>query len=273
MIYRLPVLCALLGTSCFAGPISAWIADSNGNIGEVDVSTGVATLVGNAGVVLTDIAFSPSGDLYGISFTELYSIDTSTGAATAIGPLGIASDDANALVFSSSGTLYTATVAGSLYTVDTTTGAASDVGSLSGYGSAGDLAFVGDTLYLGTSTNDLVSVDPSTGTATLVGPFGVSNVFGLATPDGVNLYAAAAQDLYTVDLSTGAATFDVTWAGDAAGLGGANGEAFATESGYSPYSPYTPFTPFAPNSTPEPAPLALICAGFGLLGLCRLYKH
>jgi outer membrane protein assembly factor BamB len=260
----------LLGASCFGGSINTWIADSSGNIGQVDVSTGIATLVGNAGVVLTDIAFSPSGDLYGISFTELYSINTLTGAATAIGSLDIASDDANALVFSSSGTLYTATVAGSLYTVNTATGAATDVGSLSGYGSAGDLAFVDGTLYLATSSNDLVSVNPSTGAATLVGPFGVSNVFGLATPDDVNLFAAAGQDLYTVDLSTGAATFDVTWAGNAAGLGGANGQAFAAESNY---TPYTPFTPFIPNSTPEPAPLALIGAGFGLLGLRRLRKH
>ncbi len=261
MIYRLPVLCALLGASCFGGSINTWIADANGNIGQVNVSTGVATLVGNAGVVLTDIAFSPTGALYGISFTELYSISTSTGAATAIGSLGIASDDANALVFSSTGTLYTATVAGSLYTVNTSTGSATDIGSLSGYGSAGDLAFVDGSLYLATSSNNLVTVNPSTGAATLVGPFGVSNVFGLATPDNVNLYAAAGEDLYTVNPSTGVATFDVTWAGNAAGLGGTNGQAFPTESGYTP------------SSTPEPATLALFAAGFGLLGLRRLFKH
>jgi hypothetical protein len=198
----------LLGASCFGGSINTWIADANGNIGQVNVSTGVATLVGNAGVVLTDIAFSPTGALY----------DTSTGSAT-------------------------------------------DIGSLSGYGSAGDLAFVDGSLYLATSSNNLVTVNPSTGAATLVGPFGVSNVFGLATPDNVNLYAAAGEDLYTVNPSTGVATFDVTWAGNAAGLGGTNGQAFPTESGYTP------------SSTPEPATLALFAAGFGLLGLRRLFKH
>ena len=43
-----------------------------------------ATLAG-IGAALTDIAFAPNGNLYGISFNNLYSINTSTGAATLIG--------------------------------------------------------------------------------------------------------------------------------------------------------------------------------------------
>jgi hypothetical protein len=262
MKYRLFGVFTLLAASCFGGNI--WVDDVNGNIGQVNISTGAVTGFISTGVILTDIAFSPTGVLYGINFTELYSINTSTGAPTAIGPLDIASDDANALVFSSSGTLYTATVTGSLYTVNTGTGAATDVGSLgSGYGSGGDLAFVGGNLYLAvtssTGTDDLVTVNTSTGAATLVGPFGVSVVYGLATPDNVTLYGVAGEDLYTVNLSTGAATYDTTWAGNSAGSGNANGEAFYTEAG-------------AP-STPEPATLALFGVGFGLLGLRRLRKR
>ena len=48
-----------------------WIDDSAGRIGTVDVATGVDTLVGNSGAALTDIAFDPNGNLYGITFSNL----------------------------------------------------------------------------------------------------------------------------------------------------------------------------------------------------------
>ena len=261
MRYALIAILPLLGVSCFAGPIpnaNMWIDDSSGNIGTVNTLTGVATFVGSSGVGLTDIAFSPGGALYGISFDELYTVSTTTGVATAVGSLGIGTDDANALVFSTSGTLYTATISGGLYTVNPTTGASTEVGSGlgGGYGSGGDLAFIGSTLYLATSSDDLVTVNMTTGVATLVGPFGVSDVFGLASPDNVNLFAVANEDMYTVNLSTGAATFDTTWAGNSVGLGDAFGEAFITESGAPP-----------PSGTPEPATFALLGVGFALLGL------
>ena len=77
------------------------IDDSAGNIGTVDLTTQSVTVIGNAGVVLTDIAFSPSGNLYGNSFTNLYSVSTTTGVATNIGATGVT--DLNALVFGSTG--------------------------------------------------------------------------------------------------------------------------------------------------------------------------
>ena len=59
-----------------------------------------------------------------------------------------------------------------------------------------------------------------------------------------------------MNLSTGAATFDVSWAGNTVGLGDAYGEAFITESGAPP-----------PTGTPEPATLALFGVGFALLAV------
>jgi hypothetical protein len=53
-------------------------------------------------------------------------------------------------------------------------------GNLSGFFSAGDLAFdAAGTLYLTTTTNQLVKVDLATGSATLIGPLAFADVFGM----------------------------------------------------------------------------------------------
>src|SRR5690349_6001451 len=79
-----------------AAPI-IWIDDVNGVLGRVDVATNAVTVVGNTGQILTDIAFSPTQDLYGITFTGLYSINQLTAVATFVGNLG--PTDVNGLVF------------------------------------------------------------------------------------------------------------------------------------------------------------------------------
>jgi hypothetical protein len=255
MIIRLATLVAVLGTSCFAAPIQMWVDDSAGEIGTVNVTTGAVTLVGNAGVTLTDIAFAPNGNLYGISFSNLYKINTTTGAASLVGSLGAANDGtANALVFSSTGILYTANDH-NLLTINTSTGAATLVGALgTGIGSAGDLAFVGGQLFLSDTGNHLDKVNTTTGGATQVGSTGVVNLFGLATPDNVTLYGVASTNLYTINTTTGAATLDVSYAGH--GLGAANGESFITE---------------ATNATPEPSTLLLV--GCGLLAATMIRRR
>ena len=229
VMVQLAVLLALTLTVSTgrASPI-LWVDDSNGEIGKVDVATGQVTLVGNAGVVLTDIGFDPHGNLFGVSFTTFYSVIESTGLATAIGSLG--TTDANALVFSTTGTAYTmGSTTDNLYTINTSTGAASSIGHVSGFSSAGDLAFHDGTLYLASNSNDLVKVNLAPVSGTDVGPFGVSNVFGLANGDNNVLYAVAGTSVYSVNTTTGAATFDVNYGGQ--GLGDANGAAFFSEAG------------------------------------------
>ncbi|WP_337176824.1 hypothetical protein [Paludisphaera sp.] len=225
------VVVALLTGSVQAAPI-LWVNDSGGNIGKVDVATGDVELVGNAGVVLTDIGFDPDGNLFGVSFTGFYSVSKTTGAATLIGSLG--TGDSNALVFSSTGVAYAMGNAGdNLYTVDVSTGAATSIGDVGGFASAGDLAFHNGQLYLASTTNQLINValgPPVGGTA--VGPFGVSEVFGLANASNNVLYAVAGTSVYSVDVATGAATFVVDYGGQ--GLGQAFGQAFITEAGAVP---------------------------------------
>lgn len=232
-----------------------WIDDAFGNLGVVDVLTGAVTLIGNMGVSMTDIAFDPTGKLYGISFGSLYSIDTSTAASTLIGNLGT---NLNSLVFSSTGTLYAAN--NRLYSVDVSSGAATSIGNGGqAYSSSGDLAFVGGNLYLSStspSSDSLIRLDTSSGAGSFVGGIGVRNVFGLATDNNIDLYGVAGTGIYGVNTATGAGTLRVNFGGQ--GLGAANGTAFFAEAG----APTTPTPPI-----PEPGTYALMLAGLGATAL------
>jgi hypothetical protein len=251
-------LCMGLGISqtvaaSVGGPV-LWIDDVSGNIGTVDVSTGTATLIGNSGVILTDIAFDPSGNLWGVSFTNLYSINKVTGLATNIGSLGYYGN--NALVFSSTGTLYSASdTSTDLYTISTSTGQATSIGSM-GYYSSGDLAFNGGNLYLSDKNDKLVRIDLSNlSNSVEVGPFGYSYVYGLATANNGVLYGVAGTQVFSVNTATGAGTFVSNYSGG--GLGQAYGAAFYGEAG----------------KVPEPSTMLLLGSSLvGLWGFRRKFK-
>jgi hypothetical protein len=176
------------------------------------------------GVTMTDIAFDPSGNLYGITFGSLYKINPTNASASFIGNLNTS---ANSLVFDISGTLYTAN--SSLYTVNTATGATTLVGSGGGsYSSSGDLAFIGGNLYLSSSPGDkLVKINTSNGSGALVGNIGFSSVFGLASPNGTDLYGLAETNVLKIDPVTGVGSIAVNYGGH--GLGAAFGSAFLSE--------------------------------------------
>ena len=243
----------LAATLSKAGPI-LWIDDSAGRIGKVDVATGSATLVGNSGIVLTDIAFDPTGNLYGISFSNLYSINTATGAATLIG--GGFPASLNALTFSSTGTLYAAaTGSNNLYTLNTSTGAATLAGNI-GSSSAGDLAFHNGALYMSAASGNLVSINLGTGAGTIIGSLGpAAGAFGLANGDDNVLYAVSGTNVFSVNAATGAGTLVVGYGGGA--LSGAFGTAFFHE---------------ASVPVPEPASLALLGLGLAGIGIGRRKK-
>jgi hypothetical protein len=199
------------------------------------------------GVVMTDIAFSPSGNLFGISFGTLYSINSTTGASAFIGNHAV--PDGNALVFGADGTLYSAgNTATSLYTIDPTSGATTDLGNM-GFASGGDLAFLAGDLYLAsTGTPTLVNINLSNlALSFAVGPFGVVDVFGLATEN--LLYGVAGTQIFTVNASTGAATGPVDFSGQ--GLGDAFGQAFQIE------------------AIPEPSTALLLGMGLVVMGGAR----
>lgn len=204
---KVPVLLAcMLGTIVTCSADTIYVDGSDANLYTIDPTTGVTTLVGSMGTVMTDIA-EINGAMFGVSFpssgpASLYSINPETGASTLIGSTGVY---INALEFGTDGTLYGAggapgcgppstnpTACDSLYELNLSTGASTLIGS-GVYNSSGDLAFDGTSLYLtsslNSSTDQLFSVDPTNGSGSLVGNIGFAEVFGLA-------YDASASTLY-----------------------------------------------------------------------------
>lgn len=246
------LLIALTG-AVYAAP-TLWVSDNVGTLGTVDAADGTVQVIGAMGIAMSDIAFAPSGLLYGVAYTSLYSIDPTTAAPTLIGNLGTS---VNSLVFAADGTLYGAN--SSLYTISSGTGTATVIGNAgTSYNSSGDLAFIAGQLYLssaGAGSDALVRLDAATGAGTAIGPIGASGVYGLATNDNVTLYGVAGTSIYTINVATGAGALLSEYGGQ--GLSNAYGTAFFGES--------------APP-VPEPSGWALALAGLGLLGTVRIRK-
>jgi len=162
-------------------------------------------------------------------------------------------------VFGSDRTLYMA--GNTLYTVSTTSATTTAIGSI-GFQSGGDLAFVGGYLYMASDSNKLIQVNVNTGLGTKIGDLGVSQMFGLATPDNATLYGVAGQNIYTINVSTGGATFQSTF--NPILSGGAFGLSFYTEAG----ATGTPGT----TVVPEPGIFAVLGIGLVSMGFARRRK-
>ena len=180
---------------------------------------------------MTDIAFDPEGNLYGITFTDLYSIDKETGVATLIGNHQNDSGAKNALVFSKDGTLYSAWDA--LYTIDPATGMSTLIGNAGDvYRSSGDLAFFKDELYMSSHDevnggDELLVMSTLDGSALGVGSLGEEATFYGLSANKNTLYTVQGTTIYSVDPETGVLTEEASFADQ--GLGAGYGSAFETE--------------------------------------------
>ncbi|MEY2427435.1 MAG: hypothetical protein QOJ40_320 [Verrucomicrobiota bacterium] len=153
---------------------------------------GLVTVVGSYGVgtgnTMTDLAFDPSGNLFGIGSSggpTLYSINIGTGQATAVGPSGLGFTVGGGLAISPGDVFYGTPQSPEFGTYDPTTGAYTHIANPTRPGGSGtsyaSLAFDGNTLYgmdLAPTTH-LVTIDPATGAVTDIGP-SVSSIDGIA---------------------------------------------------------------------------------------------
>jgi Ca2+-binding RTX toxin-like protein len=182
-----------------------FVSTDNRELIAIDSQTLASRLIGMTSAVMTDLAFSSDGTLYGISFDSLYVIDPNTGATTLVGSLGISG--ANALEIDEAGNAFAASNAnGMLYSVNLATGSAVGIGTYSdSLRSAGDLAFYGDTLFLTASNGSILQLDPETGALvsniTVTGSGQSGPLFGLEK-QGAMLYGFSGSGVYAVDPDT-----------------------------------------------------------------------
>ncbi len=169
---------------------------------------------------ITDIAVTPNGNLYGISFTSLYSISKSTGKATFIA--SVPGSGNNGLTFLADGSLLAADSSGDVKKISPQSGAVSAVGNFgNGLSSSGDMVAVADGTMYGVSTtssgggdastnNILMRVDTATGTATVVGPIGFGDVWGLAYVKAQVIGFTTSGQILKIDPQTGKGTLLAT---------------------------------------------------------------
>jgi hypothetical protein len=276
-LWAVAALCILAtGGVCAAAPV-LWVDDSYSQLGTVDIGTGAVSVIGGLQTNLGDIAFDSNGKLWGVDlYSNLYSVSTTTGIASIVGNSGDAVQF-NSLVGGPGGSLYAAGLnSPKLYTINSATGADTVVGT-TGFAAAGDLAFVNGTLYesavdpKNSAVDDLIKITLSpTFSATEVGSFGIPDVYGLASDDNGVLYAIAGTAIYTTNLDTAALTPLLNYAGNSAGLGPADGEAFISESAGAIASGPSPTTTLVPLPSAVWSGLILLAALAGISAATRL---
>lgn len=224
-----------------------WIAGSGGGLGSVELETGVVHYSGDLQYELLDIAFSPEGVLYGISEDFVFTVNKDDASLSFVGEHGLGVIT-NALIFDSSGNLYSAAYDTTLlYSIDPNSGVGSTIGDI-GYKSSGDLAFQDDILYMTTTDNNLIQVDPGSGAGTLIGPTNHPSIWGMAKNDDGQMYGVSGYRILTIDTATAETVQISNYQGDI--LGSGLGAAFEFEA----------------TAVPEPSSVAIFClVGAGLL--------
>ncbi len=169
---------------------------------------------------ITDLAVTPNGNVYGISYDTLYSINKTTGRATLVA--GLSGGANNGMTFIARGDLLAADTSGDVKQINPTTGSVTARGNFgSSLSSSGDLVAVANgTMYGVSSTtagggsasgnNVLIRVDQNTGVATVVGPIGYGNVWGLAYVNAKVIGFTTAGQIIQIDPATGAGTLLAT---------------------------------------------------------------
>lgn len=163
---------------------------------------------------MTDIAVNAAGEVWGVTFDAIYRIDATTARCTLVAPLegqyngltfvpaGVLNPDREVLVAVEGG--------GTYYVVNTADGRVTRLGALGGYRSSGDLVSVANAetwaVVKVDGDDQLARVDLRRGVTALIGPTGVSDLWGIGYWRG-RLYGFAQGGAFvTIDPATGRAT-------------------------------------------------------------------
>jgi outer membrane protein assembly factor BamB len=202
-----------------------YVSDANGELATVNTRTHAVHDIGNMGVAMTDIAFAPDNQLYGISYSELYSINPNNGQATAIGPLGGGDYGMNALAIDAAGHAYGySNDTDRLYSINLNTGHARAESAQSGHESAGDLAFFRGRLLFSDSQDQLLTLNPSNGAVEHKVADHIYDLYGLIATDPSHLYGFSGTTMYALNPGTGGHVAVAHLGGD--GLGQIYGAAY-----------------------------------------------
>jgi hypothetical protein len=260
------VLTGYTGQSALASGLTIYVTGSGGEFGTLDLSNPANITyqsIGRQNTLFFGMGFTSNGNLYGFGLSglgqDLFQIDTANGSTTALGsvPPAIA-----ATIGPDGQTMYELEIGsyGTLFTLTPPSARTTVIGSsLLPNGSDGLMAFSPNgTLYTDEAYNGndvLAAVDLTTGVATLIGTGMGDNIFAGGFLNGTLFGFAPDGDVYTINTSTGDATF----------YGSYNLGPGSTDSVYT--------AAVVPSAVPEPSSLALVSIAAGAVSGGSIFRR
>ena len=221
---------------------------NNGLLGRLNVTTAAFTEIGNISHDISSSAMAWDGDaLYTAvesadseTHDNLARVDTTTAASTIVGLTPTSLGTVSGMT-SVAGVIYVIENSGDLYTWSTVTGVPTSIGKAQS--STGTLFTVNNTLYGVTTLDSLLSIDTGTGAATVLGAITgmTGNVTAGFVIDGtvyLVTYNSGTSSLYTLNLTTRAATLVANISGVPSGYTYIQGAAYGTAGTYFRVSDY-----------------------------------
>jgi len=244
-------LCVMSVCSIARADNYAYVTFEGGGLSSVNLDTGAFTQLGISGETLAGLGMVNS-TLFATTYNQggLYMVNTSNGGLTSVGGFF---DATGGFGSTTSGLYAVGGTTGRLSSIDPGTGAATDIGSTGVSGTSWfNLSTNSSALYYAVD-GYLYTLDVTSGSTTPVGSItynGNTVQIGPMVEEGGRLYGIDSNNsIYTLDTSTGAATYVA-----------------AISDGMAAYG-------VAPISAPVPLPSALLFFGPGLAGLAAVRRR
>ena len=209
----------------------------------IDLQSKNLVMVGNFNApnsdVITDLAVAPSGTIYTISKSSLYTASPTDGHVTKVGSLSTCGNFGVALTTTSDGRLWMGDYMGNICQIDisgATPVVKAPIVMQSGYALSGDMVGIGDGTVFGSAyklsdsatqnDNLLVKLNVDTGVVTSLGATGYPKLFGLSFQENkvFGFTHDGSGDVVTIDTSTGAGSPYATFNGISFAGAGVNSE-------------------------------------------------